>query len=295
MSFLRLYLETSRPKTLIASVAPIAIVGVFHLKAALLNFSLYVSILSATILIQILTNYFNDYYDLIQKQDTCDRVGPKRPFQRGDLNQKDMKKSLLILSLIYVILTLPIIKRLGFFGFFISCLAYLLSIYYTKGNYSLAKLGLSDIFSFAFFGPLATGICGFALTGNLQAADFILGGATGALSTTLLVVNHLRDEEEDRKNQKTTTVVRFGPKFGKVLVYLFINLVRAIPILIFSMKLANVLAIMLIFVVSHIFVLQFQTCKTAQNYGEFLKLAALHFFIQTSLYLYLAWNSTIIS
>lgn len=42
----------------------------------------------------------------------------------------------------------------------------------------------------------------------------IAGIAPGLLATAILLINNIRDMEEDRRAGKMTTVVRFGRKFG---------------------------------------------------------------------------------
>ncbi len=287
MSFIKYYIETTRPKTLIASIAPILLIGAYHLNLIKNNFGLFLALLIATISIQILTNYFNDFFDLIQGNDTVIRKGPKRPFQRGDLKETEMKKGIIFFSILFLLSSIPIITRLGLFGLFFTLICYALSVFYTKGPYSLSKLGLSDIFSFLFFGPIATGISGYLLSSNLSINDFILGIFTGSLSTILLIINHLRDQEEDCLNKKTTTVVRFGPNFGKFLIYLFINLIRIVPFFLFKFDWISAFIYLIILITSNIFIKNFQKCTNQMDFANLLPKAAFHFLIQTNIMLIL--------
>lgn len=285
MNYTKYYIETTRPKTLIASFAPIALIAAFHFDLVIKNLGIYFALLIATISLQILTNYFNDFFDLIQGFDTDLRKGPKRPFQRGDLTRNEMKKGIFFFSFLYLFSSIPLILRLGPFGITFVALCYGLAIFYTKGPYSLSKLGLSDFFSFSFFGPIATGVSGYILTGNLSINDFILGLFTGSLSTILLVINHLRDEIEDRLNNKTTSVVRFGSKFGKFLIYILINLVRITPIYLFKIDIKSSFIIILILFFSSVFIRNFQRCNDPIDFANLLPKAALHFLIQTAIFI----------
>ena len=279
MSRITYYIETARPKTLIASFAPISLIGTLHMTALRSDFLILIAILLGTLLIQILTNFFNDYYDLIQGQDTSKRLGPKRPFQRGELNHQDMIKALLSLTVVYFLITIPICQKLKFLGIFFSILSFVLSIYYTKGNFSLAKLGLSDFFSFTFFGPIATSMTGYALTNQFSLKDTQIGLITGSLSTILLVINHLRDEKEDRENHKTTSVVRFGRIFGISLIYLFLAIISITPFFIASTKFSYFFCAMILGL-SIFFLKEFKLCKTSNDYARLLPKAAKFYMIQ---------------
>lgn len=284
---LKFYVETSRPKTLIASFAPIALIGAFHFKAMMENLFLFTFILLSSLVIQMLTNYFNDYYDFAQGQDTDLRLGPKRPFQRNDLSKKKMQKGILLLSCSYFGFTLPLIQRIGVYGIILSIVCYFLSIYYTKGNYSLSKLGISDIFSFVFFGPLATSITGYALECQWQLVDFLIGILPGSFSTILLIVNHLRDEKEDRINKKTTSVVRFGSEFGKRLIYFFVSLFLINFFLIFPLNFFSIVIFFISFLSAIKFIQLFRSSCKEDAYQHLLPIAAFHFMVQFLLHLFL--------
>ena len=80
---IKIWLLASRPKTLWAGVAPVIIGtalaygdGKFHLLSA-------AAALVASLLIQIATNFSNDYYDFVHGADTKDRLGPTRITQSG--------------------------------------------------------------------------------------------------------------------------------------------------------------------------------------------------------------------
>jgi 1,4-dihydroxy-2-naphthoate octaprenyltransferase len=283
--------ETARPKTLIASFAPILLIGAKYFTKVKEQPFLFFSLLISTVLIQILTNFYNDYFDLKQGLDTEERVGPKRPFQKGLLTTKEMRFSISILTIAYLGFVLPIILRIGLIGVALAFICYFLSVYYTKGSYSLTKLGVSDFFSFTFFGPIATGFSGFIFTQQFTMSDILLGCATGALSTTLLIVNHLRDEEEDRKNHKTTTVVRFGNHFGKSLIFFFMTMIKILPFILFQLTVVSFIGMFSSIVFAQLFLIAFFSCKTKEQYRDLMPKAALHFLLQTAVLFYLISTS----
>ena len=280
-------IATTRPKTLIAAIAPIVTCGSYLFDEVKYQPLLFFSILLATITVQILTNFYNDYYDLAMGHDTAIRKGPKRPFQMGKLTKSHMHFCLAFFTILYVLFLIPLIQVIPKIAITLGIISYFLAIFYTKGKYSLSKLGLSDLFAFLFFGPIATGITGYALT---QSADYkvvLLGLITGSLSTMLLVINHLRDKEEDCLNHKTTTIVRFGEKFGMQQMMVLINIVRFAPLVIFPINTTNLIVILVMFLLAEKYLKRFIQAYSKNDYAPMLPITALQMGVQTTLLVFL--------
>jgi len=274
-------IETCRPKTLIASIAPMSCIAALDFGFVKANLWLSIALMMAMILIQILTNWYNDYFDFHQGHDTSLRKGPIRPYQRGELTLSQMRLMLALFSFFYAVFLIPIYQVIPRITLFLGVLSYFLSIYYSKGNYSLSKLGLSDLFSFLFFGPVATTVSSYALTEKFSIPALMIGLMMGAYSTILLVVNHLRDFDEDRKHGKTTTVVRFGKRFGMQLVIALITFSAIAPWTFFSWTPVNISLMLLSFLISQVYLKNFLKAHIIAAYAPLLPQSALHFVIQT--------------
>ena len=101
----------SRPKTLVASLAPVLISSTFCYKFYSFNLTIFFCTIVAALLIQIMTNFINDLYDYKKGADKENRIGPDRMIQKGYLSENDMLYS------IYVVF---------FFALLIGC--YLVSV-----------------------------------------------------------------------------------------------------------------------------------------------------------------------
>jgi 1,4-dihydroxy-2-naphthoate octaprenyltransferase len=86
------------------------------------------------------------------------------------------------------------------------------AIAYTGGPYPLGYNGLGDVFVFVFFGLVA--VCGtvFVHLGSVPPAALWCSVPVGALATAILVVNNLRDHEQDARVGKRTLAVRWGAR-----------------------------------------------------------------------------------
>ena len=207
------WILASRLRTLPAAIAPVllgwSICENKHALAAL-------AALFGAVLIQIATNFANDYFDFINGADTEDRIGPTRATQAGLIKPHQMKWAFIITFA----LTLPIIGYLTVRGgmpvVWIGVTSIASGILYTGGPKPLGYMGLGDIFVFVFFGPIAVAGTDYVQSLTWSTNGLLLGAACGLLSTAILVVNNLRDRETDAVVGKNTLAVRFGETFARV-------------------------------------------------------------------------------
>jgi len=176
--------------------------------------------LVGAISIQIGTNFCNDYFDFFQGADTEQRKGPTRAVQAGLISPRAMLLATLLMFTLTAIITVYLYLRAGWPFLLIGVLSILFGVLYTAGRYSLAYLGLGDPFVLIFFGPVAVAGTYYVQALSLNQQTLVAGLAPGMLAVGLLVVNNLRDIDEDRIAGKRTLAVRFGAVFSRVQ-YLF--------------------------------------------------------------------------
>jgi 1,4-dihydroxy-2-naphthoate octaprenyltransferase len=214
---LSLWVLAARPKTLWAAVAPVLIgtamaieAGGFHAPSA------FFALLGA-VLIQIGTNFSNDYSDFLKGADTGERKGPLRVTQAGLVTPEQMRRATALIFFLALLSGIYLIVRGGWPVLLIGVLSIVSGILYTAGRYSLAYLGLGDLFVLIFFGPVAVGGTYYVQTLTIEPAVLAMGVGAGLLSVCILLSNNIRDVEEDRAAGKKTLVVRFGRGFGVAL------------------------------------------------------------------------------
>lgn len=179
-----------------------------------LNPALFFCTLLFSLLIQIGTNFSNDYFDFLKGADTSERKGPKRAVEQGWISPPAMLFGAFLTFAFAFLIAIPLMLCAGWWSFPLAALAILLGILYTGGPRPLGYLGLGEFLVFLFFGPVA--MCGtyFLQTSALSSSVFLASLAPGLLSCSLLIANNLRDEKTDRAANKKTLIVRFGRKFG---------------------------------------------------------------------------------
>ena len=235
LSSVRIWMMAVRPKTLWASVAPV-IVGLALAQAeGPLNWLAAIATLVGSILIQIGTNFSNDYSDFHKGADTEEREGPVRVTQAGLVSPGRMLGSTVFVFALAGLVSIYLVSAAGWPIAVIGVAAIASGVLYTAGPFPLGYLGLGDLFVCIFFGPVAVGGTYFVQCGTAPWPVLVAGLAPGLLSVAILVVNNLRDIEGDRAAGKKTLAVRFGPLFARV-EYLFCILASAaVPLVLIAM------------------------------------------------------------
>ena len=206
-----------RVKTLTAAFIPImaATALVYHdgykVEWLLSGFA----ILSA-LFIQIATNLFNDAIDYKKGTDTEKRLGPKRVTQSGLISNDHVMLGGYFSLGLAVIFGLPLVYFGGWFIAILGLVSLLLAYMYTGGPFPLAYKGLGDLFVILFFGLAAVGGCYYIQTKVFTLGATILGLQIGFLAAALIVINNMRDRDQDLKTNKKTLAVRFGVFFSRI-------------------------------------------------------------------------------
>lgn len=215
MSRARMWFEAARPRTLPASLAPVLIGvtlawadGAAHWPAA------FAALLGAA-LIQIGTNYANDYYDFIKGADTAARAGPRRLTQSGLAAPRVMLRAALIAFGLATAVGVYLVARGGAPILLIGLASLLCGVIYTGGPFPLGYRGLGDVFVFAFFGPIAVAGTYWVQALEMDWRPIAAGIGPGLISTAILAVNNLRDIDTDRVADKRTLAVRLGRGFAR--------------------------------------------------------------------------------
>ena len=239
----RAWLMAARPQTLPAAAAPVIVGtglavrdGVFAPLPALVAFV-------GAALIQVGTNFANDYYDAAKGADTADREGFTRVTQSGLISPAEVKRAaalafgLAVLSGTYLVYVggVPILA--------IGLLSVASGVAYTGGPYPLGYHGLGDLFVFVFFGvvavtgtyyvqaaavlaePLAVAVP----EGTVTATAVLASLPVAAVSTGIIVVNNVRDLETDAAAGKTTLAVLLGYRWSRVEYVALLALAYAVP------------------------------------------------------------------
>lgn len=202
----------ARPKTLILAVSPVLIAA---FAAPSKNPFLLLCILLSSMLIQAGTNYINDAIDFEKKADTSERLGFNRLSLSGISSQKVFRLG--VLSFIFAsFFAIPLIMKGSWPILLIGISGILAGYLYTGTRFALAYLGIAEIFVIFYFGIFAQLGTALLFSQSFNFEILVRGLQSGLLACGFLVLNNLRDFEQDKKACKLTPVVRYGTTFGYI-------------------------------------------------------------------------------
>ena len=205
-----------RPRTLPAAAAGVVMGaamawhdGYFRLDAV------FVCLLTA-LLLQIGSNLANDVFDFERGTDTAERLGPTRVTQAGMLTPKQVKVGMAVVFGLSALFGLYLAWLGGWVIIIMGIAAIVSAIAYTGGPFPIGYHGLGDIFVFIFFGLASVAGTYYIQAGTVTLTVWWMTIPPGLIITAILVVNNLRDIENDRKGGKHTMAVRLGERGTKI-------------------------------------------------------------------------------
>jgi 1,4-dihydroxy-2-naphthoate octaprenyltransferase len=223
-----------RPKTLTAGAVPVCVATGLAFGEGRGRILPALAALVGALLIQIGTNFVNDYYDFIRGADGADRLGPVRVTQAGLIRPETVLRAALGVFGLAMLVGIYLVSIGGWPIVAIGLLSLACGYGYTGGPYPLGYHGLGDVLVMLFFGFIAVGGTYYVQTGMVTPTALWAGLAVGALGTALIVVNNVRDRETDVRVGKRTMAVRLGPVGSRVEYFVLLAVAFAVPFVLFA-------------------------------------------------------------
>ncbi|MFC7056885.1 1,4-dihydroxy-2-naphthoate polyprenyltransferase [Halovenus salina] len=234
-----------RPQTLPAGGAPVLIGiglavadGIFEPWPA-------IGALVGALLIQVGTNFANDYYDAVNGADTEEREGFTRVTAGGLIEPTRVKQAMAGTYALALVVGVSLVYVGGLPIVVVGLSSILAGLLYTGGPYPYGYYGLGDLFVFLYFGLIAVAGTYYVQAvvalgeaplplwvppATVTAGAVLAGVAAGGLSTTILVVNNIRDRETDKKAGKRTLAVMLGYRWSRVEYLALVGAAYLVPV-----------------------------------------------------------------
>jgi len=227
-----------------------------------ISFKILILTLTTTLLLQVLSNFANDYGDAIKKTDV-NKIGEQRMVQSGKISKSQMKFAILILSIITFLvgfILILVVFQSNFFKILIfllfGILAIIAAIKYTVGKLAYGYKAFGDLAVFIFFGIVGVVGSYYIFTENFHWITIPGALFTGALSCGVLNLNNLRDYESDQSSNKVTLVGKLGLERAKKyhFLLLIISIISFLIIVIYTNNFLYYFSVIPIFIiVNHIY------------------------------------------
>lgn len=176
------------------------------------------------VLLQIAVNYANDYSDGIRGVDEG-RGGsekktkkPMRLTASGLVPAKHVLVAAVVSALLACVCGLAaVVLSQAWWLLLVGVLCLLAGWFYTGGKHPYGYAGFGELSVFLFFGLAAVLGTQYALSGSVSVLGVLCAVVAGLLSCQILMVNNLRDINEDRRHGKRTLAVRMGERGARVM------------------------------------------------------------------------------
>lgn len=216
------WVKAARLRTLPLAFSSIIMGTALAIKSDAFNIGILIFALLTTLLLQVLSNFANDYGDAVSGKDNEHRIGPDRMVSKGFIKPELMKKAMFFTAILAFISGLELLFIA--FGFNIVLLIIFIiigiasifaAINYTVGKNPYGYMGLGDLFVFIFFGLVGVKGTYFLYTNQIDLPMFLPAISIGLLSAAVLNFNNMRDIENDKATRKNTLVVKIGLQSAK--------------------------------------------------------------------------------
>ncbi len=227
----RAWILAARPATLPAAAVPV-IVGAAAAVSDGAKFRplVFVATLTCALLIQIGTNFANDYSDFHRGADHEGRLGPLRVTQSGLISQAAVQRGIVVAFGLAMLLGAMLVWVGGLPIVLIGIASVISGLAYTGGPYPLGYHGLGDLFVFVFFGMIAVTGTAYLQAGVWTLFPFLLSIPIGLIVTDVLVINNLRDLPTDLAAGKRTLATRIGDRATRAQYTALIAIAYLIPV-----------------------------------------------------------------
>ena len=166
--------------------------------------------LAFALLVQIASNFANEYFDYRAGRDRVGREGPRRGVTEGDISPAAMLRATLIALGAGCAVGLCVVPYAGWWLVGVGIAVALGVFAYSAGPYPLSTHGWGEVAVVVFFGLVPVGLTYYICSGTMPAEVWRAALAVGLLGANVLIVNNYRDVDDDRAVGKRTLAVRLG-------------------------------------------------------------------------------------
>jgi 1,4-dihydroxy-2-naphthoate octaprenyltransferase len=178
--------------------------------------------LVGSVLVQVGTNLVDEYTDHKTGRSQGKLLAPYKVIALGLLSSQAVRAGAALSFGIATAIGLYVVLITSWPLLFFCAASLIVAYSYSAGPLPLGKVGLGQPLVFIFMGLLMVMATYYVQTATLTTQAFLAALPVACLVTGILVVNDLRDVDEDRQMGKVTPVSRFGARFGLLLFLLLV-------------------------------------------------------------------------
>jgi len=201
-----------RPHTLTASFVPVAIGTALALPVSKFRPSLFFVMLLASMLIQIATNMFNEYYDYKNGLDNEASIGIGGTIVRDGVAPATILTLSQYTLAAAFLLGLYLCQQSSWWLLPVGLCCAAVGYFYSGGPYPLSATPLGEAISGICMGLVIIVISFFLQTETITSLSLLVSVPTSILIGAILMANNLRDLDGDEQHGRKTLAILLGRK-----------------------------------------------------------------------------------
>lgn len=205
------YWRMTRPHTLTASFVPVVVgTAVVAPRVESIRLDLFVAMLIASMLIQIATNLFNEYYDYKRGLDTEESVGIGGSIVRDGFKPGTILAFALTLYGISALLGVYLCIETSWWLLVVGLISMFVGYIYTGGPLPIAYTPLGEVVAGFFMGYIIIAISAYLQIGYVPTEAVAISVPVAILIGSILLANNIRDLDNDKVNGRKTIACLVG-------------------------------------------------------------------------------------
>lgn len=204
------YWRMIRPHTLTASFIPVLLGTFIVVGQTDLKWGLFVAMLVASVLIQIATNLFNEYYDYKRGLDHAGSIGIGGSIVRDGFTPGQVLGIALGMYAVAAGLGLYIAASTSWHLIWVGTLSMVVGYLYTGGPLPIAYTPFGELVAGLFMGYVIIGISGYIQIGTVTTELLLVSFPMALLIGAILLANNIRDLDNDKVNGRRTIACLVG-------------------------------------------------------------------------------------
>lgn len=236
-SALKAWVQASRAPFFVATFIPLFIGWSMAIKATgCASAGRFLLVLLGSLIVHLITNLANDYFDHVVGTDAGDSIGGSRVIQEGKISPSVMLRVIIALYIIAFFIAYVIVFQFGLYLLAIPILFSAFSSYfYVAPPIRYGYHGLGELFVGINMGPVMVAGTYWVVAGTPAVEPLLVSVPVGIMVASILYYQSLPDMRTDEGSGKMTLAVRLGRKGAfRGLITFFVLIYASILWLVFA-------------------------------------------------------------